>query len=253
MNALISNSHWSGSQNVLAFRSGGLKQCLQQRGNSGLLYMKKNNKAHLKNTWRVGSGISTRQVNTVSATKRYQSLFCVVANVSTILCSDLLSCSPAGTEPEQSDLYIATLHGGKYFLLYLAWAESKRAFDAGETQFAEDSTRGKRLDLTLNASFRKRRRKKKLRFGTILRGRRSQLKSECRPCSQTHHDEETLKKRGDGWGYWRKVSHEEQDSFLPPPHPTPTHPLTLPCDKLSQQVLHSAGPPGEMTARLSEA
>lgn len=37
------------------------------------------------------------------------------------------------------------------------------------------------------------------------------------------------------------------------PHPTPTHPLTLPCDKLSQQVLYSARQPGEMTAQLSDA
>lgn len=52
---------------------------------------------------------------------------------------------------------------------------------------------------------------------------------------------------GGGEGYWRKVSLEEQDSFLP------SHPLTLPCDKLSQQVVYSARQPGEMAARLSSA
>lgn len=35
--------------------------------------------------------------------------------------------------------------------------------------------------------------------------------------------------------------------------PPPTQPLTLPCDKLSQQVLHSARQPGEMTGQASHA
>lgn len=81
----------------------------------------------------MGSGISSRQVNTASAMKHYQSRFCLVANLSTILRSDLLCFDSAGTQPEQSDLYIAALHSGKYFLLSLALAESKRAFDAGGT------------------------------------------------------------------------------------------------------------------------
>lgn len=153
----------------------------------------------------MGSGISSRRVNTVSAAERYQSLFCVVANVSTILCSDLLRCCSAGTQPEQSDLYIARrqifspLFGISGYQSVLLTQEKPNLLKI-------QPEGGERLDLTLNASFRKRRRrrrrKKKLRFGTILRGRRSQPESECRPCSQTHHDEETLKKRGgDGWGY----------------------------------------------------
>lgn len=72
--------------------------------------------------------------------------------------------------------------------------------------------------------------------------------SQCKPCSLADH----VRERDRGWegggeGYWRKVSLEEQDFFLP------SHPLTLPCDKLSQQVLYSALQPGEMTARLSAA
>lgn len=56
---IISNSHWSASQNVLALRSQGLKQHSLYRENSVTLYMKYNNKAYLKYTWDLSTGIST--------------------------------------------------------------------------------------------------------------------------------------------------------------------------------------------------
>lgn len=56
----------------------------------------------------------------------YQSLFCVVANLSTILCTDLLCFSSVGSRPEQSDLYIAMLHSGKYFL-HSIWHERNQS------------------------------------------------------------------------------------------------------------------------------
>lgn len=94
----------------------------------------------------------------------------------------------------------------------------------------------------------------------IWNNSKRQRESECRPCSRTHHVEEKFKKRGVGWGgVWGRMGRDIEERLAwrnkTPfsPHPAPTHPLTLPCDKLSQQVLHSAGQPGEMTAQLSDA
>lgn len=42
-----------------------------------------------------------------------------------------------------------------------------------------------------------------------------------------------------------RLAWRNKTPFSPPPlPPPPPHPLTLPCDKLSQQVLHSARQPG---------
>lgn len=72
-------------------------------------------------------------------------------------------------------------------------------------------------------------------------------------CSETRR---LTRGRGGRWGYWRKVSLEEQDSFLPHPHPA-THP---PLDPPMWRVEPTSAPfrpqwraGGEMTAGLSEA
>lgn len=91
---------------------------------------------------------------------------------------------------------------------------------------------------------------KKLRFGTILSSMKQESvqESQCKPCSRADHVGERREvEEGVGRDIEERLAWTNKTPF------SPLHLLTLPCDKLSQQVLYSARQPGEMTARLSTA
>lgn len=86
--------------------------------------------------------------------------------------------------------------------------------------------------------------KNRLQFGTILSSvkQESVQKSQCKPCSLADHVEERREvEKGVGRDIEERLAWRNKTPFSPP---LPLHHWTLPCDKLSQQVLYSAGQPG---------